>query len=125
MNRDLSNWSDLWESGNYVLLVLPKHAEKGLEHAMIYNTKEHAYLRIHDDDLALDLKNCMKDAGVPVLTEKPPGKHLLEWVSDELSASGMEHKQILEAYKELRAMKMAGVPREQLEKRLAELKGNA
>lgn len=71
IEQRLSEFSDFWESGNYVL-----HRQKVQQHdtCMIYNMKQRLFVGIEDNELYEALKIRMKLEGVPVVEELPKEK---------------------------------------------------
>src|ERR1017187_2487160 len=101
LDRELSAYSDLWESGNYVLNHWRDETDDILLDCMIYDVKSMAIVRIEDNRISYSLKKRMREAGVPVVRDLPSGRHILEQAIDELAAI-MEQGEFAKAYEELK-----------------------
>lgn len=121
MDNNLSVCSFYWESGDYVLYNPPGKGEDILDSAMIYDAKEHKVIIIENDQVAYEIKKNMRDAGVPVVTEPPPGQNILEKAMAELSCLRPGTLEYVNAYNEIRAMKITGRTVSEIERRIQEL----
>jgi hypothetical protein len=123
-DREIAAASHFWQPGNYVLHHWRDKADDILLDCMIYDINERLVVRIEDDRRSYALKKRMKDAGVPVIRELPPGKNILEQAIEEFMNVGMDSDEIANAHEELKKMYEAGMSRAALEQRLAEVIGD-
>jgi hypothetical protein len=114
----LSDWSHLWESGDYVLYQYKESPEGELDACTIYNTKEHSIVRIENDTLYISILRRMKEAGVPITRTRPPGENFFETAQNVLGASGMDWTDFDIAYADLKKMKKEGKSLSELQTKL-------
>ena len=69
MPKDLSDWSHLWTSGDYVL----HRVGPSPSNVLIVDTKRNGALLIEDNDLSHALVAKMREEGVPEVRELPEG----------------------------------------------------
>lgn len=123
-SREHSAFSYLWESGHYLLHHWRYQADDILLDCMIYHVNDRLVVKIEDDRLSYALKKRMREAGVPVVRELPPGKNILEQAIEELINIGMDVDELAKAHEELKQMYEIGMSRTAIEERLGELKAN-
>jgi hypothetical protein len=119
--HDLSKLSFYWESGDYVLYNRFPDERNNPDRAVICNVRKHTAVVIEDDEIALAIKQRMLEAGVPVLSELPPNKTLLQRAAEQLSDSTLGPVAYANAYNEIRAMVIAGRNVDEIENRITEI----
>jgi hypothetical protein len=109
MKHDLSSWTYLWESGDYVLYLVREGFDDILSGCLIYNKKDHAAFGVEDDRLYIALKKRMKEEGVPIVRERPPGENAVERIHQLLESSGKGIDEVNSILDECRKMKAKGI----------------
>jgi hypothetical protein len=122
LDQALASLAHYWESGNFVLHCWKDKEKDILNNCSIYDLKERMTIRVEDDRLSYALKQRMRESGVPIVRELPPGKNVLEKAVAELMEIGMDGEQLSEAHEELKDMKERGAGEEAIENRLKDIK---
>ena len=119
---DLSNWSFYWQSGDYVLYCprLPDGVD-AIDRSMIYDVREHSVISIESNGFSYALRKRMYAEGVPIVSVRPPGENIMEKAIRELTHLGLGTQEFIDAYNEIRAMKISGRSVAEMERRIQAL----
>ena len=98
------DWSYMWceRKDDFVLLKVRGDDYQSIEDCLIYDVKDHSMLIIEDDQLAHEIMERMKSAGVPIVphTSYPPGLNPLEQLINEMLEAGKGPGEINSAIRE-------------------------
>jgi hypothetical protein len=124
MEDKLAHFSRFWESGRYVLHFWTDRSEDLLDNCMIYDIVDFSVVSFDNDELSYAIKARMRNGGVPILKELPPGENIMEKAIRELMDLDMDDDTFGRAYEELRQLKKAGMSAETIQQRLDLIKAN-
>ncbi|HEV3445245.1 MAG TPA: hypothetical protein VG099_11420, partial [Gemmataceae bacterium] len=101
MTSRISSYSHFWnkDPGDYVLWR--RHHEDLGEVYLIFNVKYRSVAIIEDNELAREIINRMKEAGVPIVDELPPGINPVHEMVQELFAAGASTQEINRKIREM------------------------
>ncbi len=122
MKIDVSQLSHYWQSGDFVLYNPSPNVQDVIDTSMIYNVREHSVVIIEDDEVAYELKSQMHLAGVPIVSVPPAGENFLQKAINDLWCLGLGTQEFINAYNEIRGMKLAGASIAEMNKRIHELR---
>ncbi len=121
MHQDLSNWSHLWESGNYQLVTSTPLEEDGPSNWLIYDIEKHAIVRIEDDALFTALVTRMYESGVPILRRPPAGESIVDGIVQMVSDQRSRSISLNTLLKEANLMEKAGCNQAEIMQRMREI----